>query len=442
MNLTVQDIGPCKKLLTFEIEAEAVTQAFEEVEHEFQKEARLPGFRPGKAPREMVLRRFGREIEEEAKQKLIREHYQSGLKEKNLAVVRVLNVEEGACVKGQAMQFVVTVETEPQFELPEYRGLPAKREARTVTEDDIARALEALREQRVQFVTVDRPAAQGDMVVVNYVGFCDGRPIGELAPASRGLAQHKDFWIEIRPGSFLPGFAEQLVGAKAGDKRSVEVEFPAHFPVAPLAGKKAVYQVEVVEVKQRQLPPLDEEFARSWGADNMEKLREGVRADLQNELNQKTKRSIRNQLIRALLDRVSFELPESLVQEETRAVVYDIVSDSQERGVSKETLERQKDEIYALASRSARDRVKLAFLFNKIAEREGIRIDPDAVNARLVVLASAAKKPVQQFVQELKERGGLQRVAEQMLHEKVLDFLHENARIEDVPPGSLRETET
>lgn len=440
MNLTVQDIGPCKKLLTFEIEAEAVTKAFEEIEREFQREARLPGFRPGKAPRELVLKRFSREIEQEAKQKLIREHYQNGLKEKKLEVVRVLNVEEGSCVKGQSMQFVVTVETEPQFELPEYRGLPAKRETRTVTEDDIARALEALREQRADFVLVDRPAADGDMVVVNYTGFCEGRPIGELAPASRGLAQHKDFWIELKPGSFLPGFAEQLVGVKAGDKRSVQVEFPTHFPVAPLAGKKAVYQVEVVGVRQRQLPPLDEKFAQSWGAESMEKLREGVRADLQNELNQKTKRSIRNQLIRALLDRVSFELPESLVQEETRAVVYDIVSDSQERGVSKEALERQKDEIYAVASRSARDRVKLAFLFSKIAEREGIRVEPEAVNARLVVLANAANKPLQQFVQELKDSGGMQRVAEQLLHEKVLDFLQEHARIEDVPPGSLQES--
>lgn len=440
MNLTVQDIGPCKKLLTFEIEAEAVTKAFEQVEHEFQKEAKLPGFRPGKAPRELVLRRFSREIEQEAKQKLIREHYQSGLKEKKIEVVRVVNLEEGPCAKGQSMQFVVTVETLPRFELPEYRGLPAKRETRTVTEEDIARALEALREQRAEFVPADRAAAQGDMVVVNYVGFCDGRPIGELAPASRGLAQQKQFWIEIKPGSFLPGFAEQLLGAKAGDKRSVQVEFPPQFPVAPLAGKKAVYQVEVVEVRQRQLPPLDEKFAESWDAENLEKLREGVRADLQNELNQKTKRSIRNQLIRALLDRVSFELPESLVQEETRAVVYDIVSDSQERGVSKETLERQKDEIYAFATRSARDRVKIAFLFNKIAEREGIRVSPEAINARLVVLASAAKKPLQQFVQELKDSGGLERVAEQMLHEKVLDFLQEHARIEDVPPGSLQES--
>lgn len=442
MNLTVQDIGPCKKLLTFEIEAEAVTKTFEEVEHQFQREARLPGFRPGKAPRELILKRFGREIEQETKEKLIREHYQTGLKEKKLQVVRVLNVEEGPCAKGQSMQFVVTVETEPQFELPEYRGLPAKREARTVTEQDIARALEALREQRAEFVPVDRPAAEGDVVVVNYVGFCDGRPIGELAPASRGLAQRKDFWVEVKPGAFLPGFAEALVGVKAGDKRSVAVEFPAQFAVAPLAGKKAVYQVEVVEVRQRQLPALDDAFARSWGADNLEELRQGVRADLQSELNSKTKRSIRNQLIRALLDRVSFELPESLVQEETRAVVYDIVSDSQERGVSKETLERQKDEIYAFATRSARDRVKIAFLFNKIAEREGIRVSPEAVNARLVALAAGAGKPVSQFIEELKKSGGLERVTEQILHEKVLDFLQEHARIEDVPPGSLPEAES
>lgn len=439
MNLTVQDIGPCKKLLTFEIEAEAVNKVFDEVEHQFQKEARLPGFRPGKAPRDLVIRRFSREIGEEAKQKIIADYYKAGVKEKNLEVLRVLNVEEGPCSKGQSMQFTVTVETKPDFELPEYRALPAKRELRVVTEQDIDGALEVLRQQRAQFPVVDRPAAQGDVVVVNYTGSCQGRPISELAPASRSLAQRTGYWVELTPGSFLPGFAEQLIGVKAGDKRSVTVEFPPQFHVAPLAGKKAVYEVEVTEVRERVLPPLDDEFARSWDAESLEKLREGVRADLQNELNQKVKRSIRNQLVRALLDRVSFELPESLVQEETRAVVYDIVSDSQQLGVSKETLERQKDEIYAYATRSARERVKAAFLFNKIAEREGIRVSPEALQARVATLARAADKPVQQFLKELQESGGLERVAEELLHQQVLDFLQEHARIEDVPPGTLQQ---
>jgi trigger factor len=436
VNVTVADVGPCKKLLTFEIDAEVVGQAFVEAEKNFRKHAAVPGFRPGKAPAEMVLKRYANEIKEEAKNKLIADNYKKGLKEQNLEVLRVLNLEEVQFDRGQPMKFVVTAETEPQFELPEYRGLPAKREQVSVTEADVARALEALQEQRASFVKVDRPVSQGDFVVVNYVGRCEGRPIAELAPASRGLAEQKAFWIEIKSDSFLPGFAEQLVGAHVGDKRTVTVEFPAQFPVAPLAGKKAAYEVDIVEVKEKALPPLDDAFAKSWEAESLEKLRAGVRGDLQHELNTKTKRSIRNQVVRAVLDRVSFELPESYVQDETRAVVYDLVQENQQRGVSKEIIEQQKDEIYAYATQSAKERVKASFLFTKIAQKEGIRVAPEAINARIAALARAANKPAQQYFKELEKGGGLQAIVQQLLHEKVVDFLQENARIEDAPPGT------
>lgn len=434
--MTVEDVGPCKKLLKFEIDAEAVGRAFVTAEKDFQKHASLPGFRPGKAPAEMVLKRYEKEIKEEAKNKLISDHYKNGLKEKKIEVLRVLNLEEVHFVKGDAMQFVVTVEAEPQFEMPEYRGLSAKREMLSVTDQDIERAIDALHQQRGKFTAVEREVRQGDFAVVNYTGTCDGKPVADLAPASRGLAEQKGFWIEVKPDSFLPGFSEQLVGAKAGDKRTVTVDFPAQFPVAPLAGKKAEYAVEVVEVKEKTLPPLDDAFAKSWEAENMEKLREGVRGDLQNELNLKIKRSIRGQVVRAALDRVSFELPESYVQDETRAVVYDIVSENQQRGVGKEAMEKQKDEIFSYATQSAKERVKASFLFTKIAEKEGIRVSPEAINARIAVLARAADKSAQQYFKELEKSGGLQSVVQQILHERVIDFLQENARIEDVPPSS------
>src|SRR6185436_1015156 len=155
----------------------------------------------------------------------------------------------------------------------------------------------------------------------------EGKPISEFAPAARGLTEQKNFWVEIKKDSFIPGFSEQLVGAKAGDKRTVNVDFPADFVTPQLAGRKGTYEVEVIEVKQRNLPPIDEAFAKAYGAENLEKLREGVRADLQNELNLRRKRAVRNQIIRGLLDRINFELPESVVQQETRSVVYELVNE-------------------------------------------------------------------------------------------------------------------
>jgi trigger factor len=436
VNLTVEDLGSCKKLLRFEIEAAEVDAVYAEVEKDFTRHASLPGFRPGKAPTDRVLKKYAGEIKDEAKRKLISDTYKKGIKEKKLDVVNLVNVEEGEVEKGKPGSFVATVETEPVFEMPDYRGLPAKREPATVTEQDIERAIVALREQRATFQKVEREIKEGDIAVVNYHGTCDGKPITELAPSARGLTEQKAFWVEVRPDSFIPGFAPQLIGAKGGDKKTITVDFPAQFAVAEISGKQGVYEVELIEVKEKVLPTLDDAFAQTWEAPNMEKLHEGVRSDLQNELNLKLKRSIRNQVVSALMDKVQFELPESFVQDETRAVVYDIVADNQQRGVSKDAIENQKDQIYAVATRSAKDRVKASFLLQKIAEKEGIRVVPEAVNARIALMARANKVSAQQYFKDLEKSGRLQQVVQQLLHEQVIDFLQENAKIEDVAAGA------
>jgi trigger factor len=185
-------------------------------------------------------------------------------------------------------------------------------------------------------------------------------------------------------------------------------------------------------VKIRLLPAVDEAFAKSFGAENLERLREGVRSDLQNERNLTIKRSIRSQIVRALLDAVTFDLPESTLQQETRNVVYDIVADQQKRGASKDAIDKAKDEIYAIAGQSARERLKIGFLVKRIADKEGIRASEQDINLRLIALAQSYQVPVDKFVKDVQEKDGLPEIYQQLIHEKVMDFLHENARIEDV----------
>ena len=435
MNVTVENLAPCKKLVRFEVDAKAVDEAFEAVAKDFQRHAALPGFRSGKAPRDMVLKKYEKDIEEKVKRKLISETYRQGLKEQKLSVVGYPDVEEIQFGRGQALQFAATIETAPEFELPEYRGLPAKREMTTVSEADIDRALAALQNQQAVFEKADRPVAAEDFVVVNYTGTTEGQPITDVAPTARGLTEQKNFWIEVKPDSFIPGFSEQLIGALAGDKRTVTVNFAADFVTPQLAGKSGAYDVEVVEVKRRVLPSLTDAFAQTFGADTMDKLRDGDRKDLQNELNFRQKKGIRNQIVKSLLDKVSFDLPEAHVQQETRNVVYDIVAENQKRGATKEAIDGQKEKIYSVANQGAKERVKAAYLFQRIAEKEGIRVLPAEVDGRIATMARAYEMPAQKFLKELEKRDGLPEIHQQLLHEKVIDFLQENAKIEDVAPA-------
>jgi trigger factor len=360
--------------------------------------------------------------------------------EQKLDVLGYPDIEEIQFSRGQPLQFAATIETAPEFELPEYKGLPVQREVHSVEDADVERALNALRDPQVSFKTVERPVQTGDVVVVNYSGTCEGKPITEIAPTAKGLTEQKNFWVNVPSDSFIPGFADQLIGAKAQEKRTVSVDFPADFVTPQLAGKKGVYEVELVEVKEKVLPPIDDAFAKSYGAESLEKLREGVRKDLENELAYKQNKTIRNQLVRGLLDRINFDLPETAVAQETRNVVYDIVQQNAKRGIPRQVMEQQKDQIYSAATQNAKEKVKVAFLLQKIAEKENIKVSQEEIAQRIQHLAGLYQIPAEKFAKDLQKRNGLIEIYDQLMNEKVIDLLQQNAKIEDVtppPPASV-----
>jgi len=435
VNVSVENLAPCKKLVRVELDAAAVDAAFDAVTKDIQKQANLPGFRPGKAPRGMVVKKYDAEIKDETKRKLIGDAYRKAIDEQKISVVGYPDIEEVQFGRGQTLQFTATVETAPDFQLPEYKGLPATLETKAVTDVDVDKALEMLRGQHASFNTEARELKNGDIAVVNYTGTCDGKAITELAPTAKGLTEQKNFWIETEGNSFIPGFAAQLIGAKAGDRRTVNVDFPADFVTKELQGKKGVYEVELAEVKEKVLPVMDDELAKKFGAENLEKLKAGVRTDLENELKYSRSKNLRGQVVKALLDKVNFDLPETAVAAETRNVVYDLVRQSTQRGMNRDLIEKQKDEIYAAAAGNAKERVKLAFLVGRIAEQEKIQASQDDVLKRAQQLAMMYQMPFDQFIKDLQKRNGVNELYEQVLHEKVLELLEKNATITETTPA-------
>jgi len=429
VNVSVENLAPCKKLVRVELDAKSVDEIFDAITKDFQKQAALPGFRPGKAPRDMVVKKYGAEIKDEAKRKLIGENYRKALDEKKIQAVGYPDIEEIQFDRGQNLIFAATVETAPEFQLPEYKGLPAKIEAKSVTDEDVEIALDKLRNHAGKFETVARELKAGDVAVVNYTGTCDGKVITELAPTAKGLTEQKNFWMELKPDSFIPGFADQLTGAKAGDKRTVNVDFPADFVTKELQGKKGVYEVEVVEVKEKVLPPLDEELAKKFGAESLEKLKAVVRVDLTNDLKETRSKRIRQQVIHSLLEKLNFDLPETAVAHETRNVVYDLVRQNTQRGIGRELIEQQKDEIYAAAAGNAKERVRLAFIVQRIAEQEKITASQEDALKRAQTLAMMYQMPFEAFIKDLQKRNAVNELYEQVLHEKVLELLEKNAII-------------
>ena len=183
------------------------------------------------------------------------ESYRETLGEQKLKVVGYPQIESVEYKPGSALVYTAAVDTAPEFSLPDYKGIPMKKKAITVKEEEITKTIDSLREQQAEFIAVEGRAIQtGDFAVISYTGVVDGKPISELVPDAKELGENKDFWLLISADSFLPGFCDQLIGAKAGEKRQVLVDFPADFPQKAVAGKKATFFVDVVSIKEKKLP--------------------------------------------------------------------------------------------------------------------------------------------------------------------------------------------
>jgi trigger factor len=431
MAVTIENTAPCRKKLRVEVAAERVAGTRAEILQEFRKAASIPGFRPGKAPEPMVEKRYAGEIDEELRKRLIPESYREALHEQNLKVVGFPQVENVEYQPGRPLVYTATVDTAPEFSLPEYKAIPVKKKTFAVREEDVDKSLDSLRDQQADFVDVaGRSLKTGDFAVVNYTGVADGKPISELTPEAKGLGENKDFWLLISSDSFLPGFCDQLLGANAGEKRQVLVDFPKDFPQQPLAGKKATYFVDVVALKEKKLPELSDEFAKKLGLESLAKLKEDVRKGLEGDVERQQDSDARRQVIEHLLARVEFELPDSLVQQETRSIIYDVVRENSLRGATKAQLEEKKNEIYGFAAKSAKDRLRTSFILDAIAAAEKIQVEESEIEERIRQLAQRSRTTPARLKAQLAEKGGLGEIEEQILVGKTLDFLVDNAQVE------------
>ena len=331
-------------------------QAYDKVADDFQKEARIPGFRPGHAPRTVVVKKFHKDIESEAQRTLVPEAYREAISEKKLRVVSQPEIEDLKYQAGLSLSFSTVVELVPEFKMPEYKGLAIKKQETEVKDEEVEKTLTSLADQRASFEDApERPLAMEDFAVISYTGKLDGKPLADLVPDAKNLAYNPNFWLWMRTEGFLPKFAEQCVGMKKGETRTVDVEFPADFPQAAVAGKKAQYDVELKEIKVKNAPVIDDAFAQEVAKMNLAELKTRVRENLEQEKKNRPQQARGGD--RAEADfAVEFELPPTAVDEETNATVYDIVAENQGRGVSRRRWRKRRTRFSPTRPRRRRNR--------------------------------------------------------------------------------------
>src|SRR3954469_11775907 len=422
--------------LRIELAPDAVRKEWDSIADNYSRHARIPGYRPGKAPRQVIEKKFRKEIQDEVTKTLVSRGYHEAIAEKQLRVVSLTDVGDVEFGEDRSMRFRATVVTAPEFELPDYKSVPVQLPDTAVTEAEVDTALERLRDQAADFVDVpDRALAMGDFAVIDFTGAIDGLAISEIVPeASKNLHGGKKFWLHLAPENFLPKFCEQLVGMNPGDTRSVQVEFPADFPVTELAEKKADYAVTLNELKEKVLPAIDDAFAAKMMPEkSLADLRHAIEHNLEHEKEHEVERAKEQQIVKFLHERISFDLPPPLLKNETRRALNELVHRNRERGVPDELLKGKEKELIEGAGSLAAHRLKTNFILHRIAEREEIKISREEVDQRIREQAQHFNVPVEKMRKELEEHDRLDGIAEEVLLAKTLDFLKANVSVETTP---------
>jgi len=438
VNVQLNSVSATRKNLVVTLDASEVDAEHQAVVGEIAKYARIPGFRPGKAPAAMVARRFAKEVEDEFKQKVLGKAYRGVLDQEKLDVLNVVKVAEGTIAKGSPVTVNIILDVRPDFPLPDYNGLPTEIAPIEPTSEEVEKIIEGLRAERADFKPVDRPSQKGDYVKPSYEGKVDGQPIVDLAPEKQLYGKVPQTWEEIEGENegVIPGLGKQLSGLKAGEKKDVNITFPAEFPAVPaLAGKSAVYAVDIQEVRERMLPALDEAFFKANQADDLAGLQSQVKATLQVQKERQNRAAQRRQITEALASKVDVPVPDSLVEAETQSVLRQFIEENMRRGVPQEQFEKDKKELFDGARKAATTRVKVQLILSKIAEAEKIQVSEEDINNYIYRESIRAQQKPDKLMKALTtDREHLRSVQQSIIFDKAVDLLVSKAKVTTVQP--------
>jgi trigger factor len=427
LHVEAHEEGPVARRLEVRVPAGRVAEAFERAYRELARSARVRGFRPGKTPRSVLRRLYGPAVAEDVERLLVSETLPAALEQSGLVPVSDPSIDADPPVDATPFAYRAQVEVKPHFALGDVKGLPARRPSAVVGDEDVERELEALRQRHASLI--EEPdatqARAGHFVTLDYTGRVDG----ELFEGGSA----RDVTLELGAGQLVPGFDEQLSGCRAGEDRAVRVRFPADYASPALAGRDAEFAVHVVSVRRREVPALDDEFAKDLGEfETLAQVRARIRQGLEETRARRARGELRRTLLDSLIERVPVEVPPGLVHERLHRRLHSARHELEERGLRRELVERQlarwEEEWRPAIEREVREE----WLLQEVAKQQGLAVDDAELDARLAKLAEEQGGDPARLRKAYREAGVLEALRGQLLEEKAVEFLLAEATVEDV----------
>ncbi len=420
MQVTVEESGVIERKLTISVPSEEVTQEIEKRLRDVAKNARIPGFRPGKAPKNVIQKRYSNQVSNEVVSDKINASYQEALMEQKIAPAGLVSIEPTPFEDGKDLQYVATIELFPEIPTASLVGKSLEKPICEVTDADVEKTLEDLRKRNATYEEKEGQSAVGDRVTIDFEGKIDGEPF------NGGSAT--EFPFVLGEGQMLEEFDTALVGVKAGETKSIEFTFPDDYHGEDVAGKEVIFSVDVKKVEEAELPTLDDAFAETLGINEggLDKMKEEIRQSLERELSARLRSTMRDRVMDALHEANKIEVPKALVEEEIDRAVQTITQQLEGQGLPAKDIDRNN---YA---EEAKKRVALGLIAREVIEKSEIKVDGDAVRARIEEMG-AGYDDSEAFVNYYySDPQRLQQVEAIVLEEQVVNAMLETADVKEV----------
>ncbi len=424
VNVTVDKLGPCKRRLSIEVPVQEVQSELDAVYSEIAKTAKVPGFRPGKVPRRILETRFKDDAVEESQKRLVSKFYQDSLERNNLTPVHAPKIDDLNYQAG-CLTFTAEFEIEPEFELKKYTDIKVNVSKVDVTPKDIDDYIDRLRESHATLEAVEgRSALVGDYMLINYKLIDENKEVVESGD-SKLFYLNEDFLKES--GHFISDFIKEVEGLNVGDKKTIKTKLPENYHKSEFAGRSVDAEIEVVEIKERILPELNDEYIKSLGKfENIDRLREEVKKVIEDQKKNEQRMEARDQIIEHLTESHDFDLPQTVVDSQLQQILQEKYQ-AYYKSNSNEKFDV--DKIKEESTPDAQMRVKISYILADIAEKENIKVDPGEIEANIRYTASSLNMKYDQLRKQLVESGRIYSIHQQMLNDKVINYLYEKAKV-------------
>lgn len=420
MKISVKNGKPCEKILKIEIDPAVIRKEYDSFYQAIAPKAKVPGFRPGKAPPSVLAMHYRDEARKEVLSHLISNSFRQALKEESLDPLGYPEIKE-VQFSDERLSYQATVEIRPRIKLAKTTGLKAEKPDETVKPEEIEASLRRVQKSQAQYKTVEgRNAQRTDYVVVDYTCLVNGQEIDKRT----------EDWIPIQEEEYLKGFSTQLLGALAGESREIKINLPENFFRKEFSGKEAVFQVQIKEIKEEILPPLDDELAKSAGEyQTLEELKEKIRIELAKTKERNAESAYEKALLDELLKHNKFDLPEGVVARRLENLMHESLANYERHGFPKDKLAEISKDLSKDLEPEARRQVQMAFLLDEIATAENFTASPEDLKAKYQKIADQVRQPletVEHYYGENEE--ARTSLSEQIRNEKAIDYLKKNAK--------------